>query len=482
MLRSPGLRFFIVGLLILLMFIPILFVSDIINDRANYNRSTRDSVGQEWGGRQLISGPVLVIPVQETVTVRDKQPVIDPETGLQRTNDSDKPVYRYVDVQKTVNRNPIYLYPDRFTTQIDTSTQERHRGIFTVPVYTAQTTMQFDFPTDTAEDLLRGKEVALWAKAEIELHVSSNRALRGAAELTAGATPLQMEPLAPRDDRIGGLRALTGDPRKHTEYRLVLGFNGAQSLSVSPVGRNSEISITSDWAHPSFSGAFLPNEYEASPVGFTANWVIPHLARPLPQASREDQGYTARHEASFGVDFYQPNDFYQKSYRAARYGLLFIGLTFLTIFLIEGQSKRPTHPVQYLLVGLAQSTFFLLMLALAEQLGFGAAYLVAGGATVALVTAYGAMALALGKRTIVLGLLLSLLYAVLYLILRSADYALLAGSVLAFGAIAGTMYATRNENWYGEKREKTGFGWLRRSRPATPPGVPDTSGKPGGTS
>ena len=71
---------------------------------------------------------------------------------------------------------------------------------------------------------------------------------------------------------------------------------------------------------------------------------------------------------------------------------MFIGLTFLTIFLIEGQAKRPTHPVQYLLVGLAQSTFFLLMLALAEQLGFGAAYLVAGGATVALVTAYGAMA------------------------------------------------------------------------------------------
>ena len=145
MLRSPGLRFIIVGLLVLLMFIPILFVGEIINDRANYNRSTRDSVGQEWGGRQLISGPVLVIPVRETVTIREKQRVLDPVTGLQKLDADDKPVFRHVDVQKTVNRDPVYLYPGQFATRIDTTTQERHRGIFTVPVYTASAEMNFDF-------------------------------------------------------------------------------------------------------------------------------------------------------------------------------------------------------------------------------------------------------------------------------------------------------------------------------------------------
>ena len=472
MQRSPGLRFFIVGLLILLMFIPILFVSEIINDRANYNRQARDSVGHEWGGRQLISGPVLVVPVQETVTVREKRQVIDPETGQQKLDADDKPVFRHVDVQKTVNRDPVYLYPNQFSTAVDTTTETRRRGIFTAPVYTANAEMSFDFPTEKVLETLRGKEVAIWEKSEIELRVTSNRALRGAAELTAGTKSLQIEPLAQGDDRTGGLRAPTGDPRKQGTYKLLLGFNGAQNLSIAPVGRTSEVTFISDWAHPSFNGAFLPNDYEVSEDGFAAHWLIPHLARPLPQVSRESHEYSARHEASFGVDFYQPNDFYQKSYRAARYGVMFIGLTFLTIFLIEGQSKRPTHAVQYLLVGLAQSCFFLLMLALAEQLGFGAAYLVAGGATVALVTAYGAMALALGKRTIVLGLLLTLLYAVLYLILRSADYALLAGSILAFGAIAGTMYATRNENWYGEKREKSGGGWFRKPKPPAPETTP----------
>ncbi len=468
MSRSLGLRLLIVGMLIILMFIPVLFVGDIIDARADYNRDTRSSVGHEWGGRQSLSGPVLIIPVQETVVVREKREVLDEETGIQRLDADDKPVFRYVDVQKTLRRNPVYLYPGEFTADIDTQTEERHRGIFTVPVYTAGADLVFDFPTEDAVDVLTGDEILLWDEAELHVSVTSNRALRGTAVLKAGSEVLQMEPRALNENRIGGVRAPTGDPRQHDSYSLSLDFNGAEVLSIAPVGRSSVVRYTSDWAHPSFNGAFLPDAHEISEDGFKATWSIPHLARPLPQVSRESQDYAARSTSSFGVELYQPNDFYQKSYRAARYGILFIGLTFLTIFLIEGQTKKPTHPVQYIMVGLVQSTFFLLMLALAEQMGFGMAYLIAAGATVALITAFGAMALKLGKRCLVLGLLLAVLYGVLYLILRSADYALLAGSILTFGAIAGTMYATRNENWYGAPKEpKPRRGWFARPDPAS---------------
>ena len=478
MLRSLGLRFFIVGLLILLMFIPVLFVSDIIDARADYNRSTRSSVGQEWGGRQSLSGPVLIIPVQETVLVREKREVLDPETGIQKLNANDKPIYRFVDVEKTLRRAPVYLYPGSFLAEVDTETQKRHRGIFTVPVYSAKAAFTFDFPTNTASDALKGEEILVWDEAELHLSVSSNRALRGAARLTAGDIELRMEPRALTDSRIGGVRAPTGDPRRHDQYHLKLDFNGAETLSIAPVGRDSKVTYRSDWAHPSFFGAFLPDGHDISEDGFTATWSIPHLARPLPQLSRESQDHAARRTTSFGVELYQPNDFYQKSYRAARYGILFIGLTFLTIFLIEGQAKRPTHPVQYILVGLVQSTFFLLMLSLSEQIGFAWAYLVSAAATVALITGFASMALKLGKRALVLGVLLSVLYAVLYLILRSADYALLAGSVLTFGAIAGTMYATRNENWYGApKAPGQRRGWFAR-KPVPPTSAPPSAAPP----
>jgi len=476
MLKSLGLRFIIVGLLILLMFIPVLFVGDIIDARADYNRSTRSNVGNEWGGRQSLSGPVLIIPVEETVMVREKREVLDPDTGIQKLDGNDKPIFRYVNVQKVLRRAPVYLYPGAFEANIDTQTQERHRGIFNVPVYSAEAELNFDFPTETAADALVDDEVLLWDAAELHVSVTSNRALRGAAKLQAADTELQMEPRALNDNRIGGVRAPTGDPRKHDAYTLTLDFNGAETLSIAPVGRDSKISYTSDWPHPSFYGAFLPDGHDITDDGFKASWSIPHLARPLPQLSREDQDYVARQSTSFGVELYQPNDFYQKSYRAARYGILFIGLSFLTIFLIEGQAKRPTHPVQYILVGLVQSTFFLLMLALAEQMGFGMAYLISAGATVSLITAFGAMALKLGKRALVLGLLLTVLYGVLYLILRSADYALLAGSLLTFGAIAGTMFATRNENWYGAPNDPSKRrGWFARPAP-TPPQAPAPEG------
>ena len=136
-------------------------------------------------------------------------------------------------------------------------------------------------------------------------------------------------------------------------------------------------------------------------------------------------------------------------------------------FMIEAITRRRIHPVQYLMVGLAQSVFVLLMVAYAEQFGFALAYLVAAGATIGLLTLFGATALKLGRRTGLLTGMLVTVYAVLFLILQSADYALLAGSTLSFVALALTMWLTRNEDWHGPERAR---GWpFRRPAKKDPP-------------
>ena len=109
---------------------------------------------------------------------------------------------------------------------------------------------------------------------------------------------------------------------------LTMGLNGAGKMTFAPVGRQTQVTLTSDWPHPSFEGTFLPKDREVTAEGFTATWEIPHLARDLPQVSRGVWQGTA----DFGVRFYTPNDFYQKVERAAKYGILFIALTFLTVF------------------------------------------------------------------------------------------------------------------------------------------------------
>jgi inner membrane protein len=421
MSRSAGFRFFIVGVLILLMFIPLFFVGAIINDRSNYSREAVMSVGADWGGAQVINGPQIVIPVEGPVTRIQQISQTDPVTAEVRIENRE--------VTEIERKSPLTLSPDRFEVVIDTVASERQRGIFRVPVFTAEARIGFDLAVPDPGPFLEAGEVLLWDQAVLVLGLTDNRALRGAAGLQIDGVDYALSPRAQQP----GIEAAIGDPRDFGAYELTLGFNGAERLDVVPIGRDSSVTITSDWPHPSFVGAYLPDGSEITDTGFSASWTIPHLARNLPQATRSDYSNEAWAN-SFGVAFYQPNDFYQKAYRAARYGILFIALTFLTVFLIENRAERPVHPVQYILIGLAQSVFVLLMVSYAEQIGFGPAYGLSAGATIALLLLFGATGLRLGRRTWMLGAMLVVLYAVLYLILRSADYALLAGSTLAFGA------------------------------------------------
>src|SRR5580698_6524719 len=141
-------------------------------------------------------------------------------------------------------------------------------------------------------------------------------------------------------------------------------------------------------------------------------------------------------------------DSYRSIHRSLRYITLFLGLVFITYFLFEVTAKKRVHPGQYALVGVAQTIFYLLLLSLAELVGFDLGFLIAGAATVLLFsmnTAWLFVSRKLGLRA--LGVF-SLLYAFIYVLLRLENYALLVGSCASFAAIAVTMYFTRDIAWY----------------------------------
>ncbi len=439
MFRSPGIRFFVVGVLAFLMFIPLIMVTETIQSRRGYSESTITSVGREWGGVQLIRGPQLVIPVEGWVTRNVRQDIVNSDGETES-------VMR--EIREIAIKEPVFVLPDQLTIDVNTTSQERRRGIFVAPVYSALAEIDFTFDPSKAEPALSDGDRLLWDRAYVEVGLQSNAALRGGTQLQIDDTLVALDPMTSDQGIFGAV----GDPREHAAYKLNLVFNGAQNLRVTPVGLRNQVNIQSDWPHPSFFGEFLPIETDISDAGFAAHWDIPHLARNLPNVARHSQLQNTAHFA-FGVKFYQPNDFYQKAYRVANYGILFIGLTFLTILLIEDRKNRPTHPVQYLLMGLVQALFALLMVAYAEHLGFNLAYMIASAATIGLLVLYAFVGLKAGKRSLVIGALLVVLYSVLYLILRSEDYALIAGSSLVFVALAVTMLATRNEEWFGSPKE-----------------------------
>lgn len=140
-------------------------------------------------------------------------------------------------------------------------------------------------------------------------------------------------------------------------------------------------------------------------------------------------------------------DAYTQTDRAVRYGFLFVLLTLGGFFLFEMIKRKPVHPLQYLLIGFAVVLFFLLLLALSEHIAFSLAYVVAASACVLLITAYGRTLVGHWLGAGVLGLGYALLYAGLFMLLASEDYALLMGVWLIFGLLALTMWLTRKLDW-----------------------------------
>jgi len=224
---------------------------------------------------------------------------------------------------------------------------------------------------------------------------------------------------------------------------------GTERFAALPLARQTETHIAGAWADPGFDGAFLPASRRVDASGFEAAWQVLDLNRRLAQHWRDsDNVVGALAESAFGITLTQPAGAYQQNVRAGKYGVLFIALTFVAFFLFEVLRKLRVHPVQYLLVGLALTTFYVVLLALSEQVGFTWAYLAAAASVVLLVGGYAAAVLRASRAGALLGAVLALVYALLYGLVVSEQYSLLMGAVALLAVVAALMYLTRRVDWY----------------------------------
>jgi inner membrane protein len=109
---------------------------------------------------------------------------------------------------------------------------------------------------------------------------------------------------------------------------------------------------------------------------------------------------------------------------------------------------KRVHPAQYVLVGIAQLIFYLLLLSLAERIGFDFGFLLAGAATVILLATNAGWIFASRRHGLRALAIFSLLYTLIYLLLRLEDNALLVGAIASFLVVAAAMYFTRGIDWY----------------------------------
>ena len=200
------------------------------------------------------------------------------------------------------------------------------------------------------------------------------------------------------------------------QFEIDLAINGSRALEFVPSGKTTHVSMTSNWPHPGFNGRFLPETRSVSETGFEAKWTVPNLARGISAVSFGTQ--MSKADSLIEVSFVKPLKFYQLVSRTLKYAVAFFSLVFLAIFILELTSQNSVHWIQYILTGLAMVVFYILLLALAEQVGFDIAYIVASLATTGLIAWYVGNALSSRNAVYVLASVVGLTYAIMYLILK----------------------------------------------------------------
>ena len=425
--NSTGFKALTVGAIVLLLMIPLMLLLDLISERAGLREQAYTKVAEGWGGEVIVGGPMLVVPIEREVVEGSRTRKVRSHLHL-------LPATLDVNVQLKLDPEPRYV------------------GIYGVPVYLATVDIGGRFDPSALQPLLQEPNTTyLWEQSRLRLPLSQVRSLREVRQARFADQDLVLGPAGPGmysgvEARLDLTGLMAGGERAFRFQTVVAGSRG---LSMLPVGSKTSATLDSDWPHPSFRGAFLPVEREISATGFQARWQVLELNRSYGQAweaSGDTAGLLA--ESAFGVGLYQAVDIYQRGERAVKYAVLFIALTFLTFFAWEQLSAIRIHPLQYLLVGLALSVFYLLMIALSEHLAFAWAYLVSATALVLLIGIYTAGAFGGSARGALAGTAMGAMYGLLYMLLLSEDYALLLGAITLFASLAAVMLVTRKIDWY----------------------------------
>ncbi len=474
---SIGMRLVLIAILTLILLIPTALITNLITEREARRNAAVLEVSDKWGSDQIIAGAVLIIPYK----------VILRQFGTQGNPAVTGENLKY-----------IYLLPQTLNISAELTPEIRRRGIYDVVLYHATIQLSGNFSLSELKTLsIEQPENIEWHNATLAIGISDLKGIRDAIPIEWQGKTLLANPGLPSRDVIGNLSAspyrsqlrlgvfspdadftahaggqhtlsggvcvkLSDLSFRHADsalYRFsaTLRLNGSEAFMVVPVGKETRLTVSSSWAHPSAIGAYLPEQpIEVTSNGFSATWKVLHLNRDYPQAWF-DNAYSI-YNSAFGVRLLLPIDEYQKNMRSIKYAVMFIGLTFIALIMTELLMRTAIHPIQYLLIGLALLIFYVLLLSLSEHIGFNWAYILSSLAVIGLIAGYTKSVLQSLTGAAILAGILVVLYGFLFSILQLQDYALLLGSLLLFFTLVLIMYLTRKIDWFnaGQLFDKAG--------------------------
>ena len=439
----------LIGILILILLIPRFMILDLVTERQILSESVKSEVTTGWGGNQVFTGPLLVIPY---------------ETLIKSTEKGEKDF---------IQRKNLVIYPDSMKINGHLTTESKHRSIYPVLLYRMNSSIdgEFNIPDESRTNI--DPNTLILNEAFLIVGISDIKGISDKIDFqwneekqdfSPGLNNMRLSYQVPNskpeyDNRkapveynqakpINGVHSNIMLKNSQSKYGFSFNLNikGYHDLFFCPVAKTTDVNLNSEFPDPSFIGNYLPDN-KVSKAGFTADWKILEYNKSLPEFDKTED-FIDLGDNLFGVMIDYPVDNYSKSYRTGRYMILIITLTFLIVFLTEIVQKIRIHIFQYLLIGLALAIFFTLQLSISEFLGFDVSFLISSVATILLLFLYSLQIFRSRNSSLLLLGLFIALFLYIYIIIQMEKTALLAGSIGLFIVIAATMYVTRKIKWY----------------------------------
>ena len=433
----------------ILLWIPLILIGNLINDRGKLYKQTITNIGNEWGKSQKIIAPVITISYTDT-SINNKDSV---------SNASNTKAVAVVPVERK-----FAILPEELNATIEMKDEVRQRGIYNATVYNANVKLKGYF---SAKVLKEDRKVL----GCISIGLTDTKALIKINKFKIGDMDLEaMSGTMAAPLITNGISGQLGPEHNNTmnkekiPFEIDIDFRGSRDISILPLGKKNHFEIKSNWKSPSFSGV-LPTERTIDNNGFSAVWEVSNLIRNYPQIidinndqfSDFYQDGVVYNEYDDETTYSDNNDentivkvalfdsvtSYTQIYRACNYGILFIGMSLVVVFIFEIVSKKAAHYVQYGVVGFSLVIFYLLLLSLSEHIGFEWSYLISSLAIVIPNSLYITSMTSSKKFGIGMFIFLSGIYAILFSILRMEQYALLTGSLLILAVLYAVMYLTK---------------------------------------
>ena len=451
-------RLGVIGFLTLVLLIPSVLIQELIQERQNRQEDVIKEIADKWSGTQLVQGPVMVLPYK---------------TLAQQKDSSGKLSYEEVITN-------IYILPETLNINSKAKPEVLHRGIYDAVVYNAIVKVKGTFSSLELQKSGINPDNVQWDKVKVAIGLSDLKGLKNNPVIKLADQQYQVEPdftsLQLFSHNLIILPNLSKDRNTALPFSFDLDLRGSEALNFLHLGKTTEVKVEGEWNNPSFTGRYLPEDRKVSKNGFDATWKMPFFNRPYPQqwiaentalntviqevskditptltASAAINPDKQTNDAYFGVDFKLPVDQYQKTMRSAKYSILVVLLTFLSLFFTELMNKKKVHLLHYVLIGAAMVIYYALLLAFSEQVGFNSAYLIASVATVALVSGFLAVLLKDKRPALLFGSILCVFYGFIFVIIQLQDMALLFGSVGLFITVAVLMYLSTKIDWNKEQ-------------------------------